>query len=272
MKILAMDDNGPALKMLSGAIAEALPESEIYPFAKPSELLAFAETNPCDIAFLDIKMSGMNGITVAKELKDLNPKINIIFVTAHSQYASEAFTIYPSGYILKPVTEEAVLLEIANLRYPFNPKTNARIYIQTFGNFEAFSYGAPLKFRYSKSKELLAYLIDRNGASVNSNELYAILWEDRPDSRNTKSYLRKLIADLMKTLKEAGADDIIQKHYNNIAVIPDKIVCDSYGFMKGDPVCVNAYYGEYMAQYSWSETTMWQFRKTIMHENQKGDA
>jgi len=255
MKILTLDDSETALKLLNSAIAEALPEAEIYAFGKPSELLEFAKGGAYNISFLDIKMWGMNGLAVAKELKNYNPKTNIIFVTAYSKYASEAFELYPSGYIMKPVTKEAVEREIKNLRHPVDQRSNARIYVQTFGNFEVFSYGIPLKFNYRKTKELLAYLIDRNGASVNMNEICAVLWEDKRDTENMKAYLRKLTGDLIKKLGEAGAEDVILKQHNHIAVRPDRIVCDSYGFMDGNPHFVNAYSGQYMAQYSWAEMT-----------------
>ncbi|MCL2808433.1 MAG: response regulator [Treponema sp.] len=259
MKILAIDDNEPALKLLISSINEARPRAMVFAFNKPSELLVFAKDNPCDIAFLDIKMWGMNGLDLAKELKELNPKINIIFVTAYSKYSTEAFGLYPSGYILKPVTKEAVEREIKNLRYPLEQKNSARLYAQTFGNFDVFSYGISLKFRYNKTKELFAYLINRNGAAVNMNELCAVLWEEKSDTENLKAYLRKLISDLIKTLNAAGADDIVLKRHNSIAIIPDKIICDSYQFMKGDMSCVNAYAGEYMAQYSWAENLKWNF-------------
>ncbi|MCL2758790.1 MAG: response regulator [Treponema sp.] len=263
MKILAIDDNESALKLLASSIAEVQPSAQIFGFNKPSDLLVFAKSNPCDIAFLDIKMWGMNGLVLAKELKDLNPKINIIFVTAYSKYSTEAFGLYPSGYILKPVTKEAVEKEIDNLRYPIDQKSSALLYVQTFGNFDVFSYGTALKFGYSKTKELLAYLVNRNGASVNMNELCAVLWEDKIDTDSLKAYLRKLISDLIKTLKKAGADSIVLKRYNSIAIIPEKITCDSYGFMKGDPVCVNNYAGEYMAQYSWAENSKWKFSNVL---------
>jgi len=255
MRILALDDSKPVLKQLQSAIAEAQPSAEVFAFSRPSELLSFAKDNNCDAAFLDIQMGGMNGLAVAKELKDYYPNINIIFVTAHSKYASEAFGLRPSGYILKPVTKEAVEQEFENLRHPVDRKKSARIYAQTFGNFEIFTFGVPLKFCHSKTKELLAHLIDLNGATATMSELCATLWDEKRDPVNLKAHLRKLISDLNKTLEEAGADDIIIKRHNSIAILPDKIVCDSYGFMKGDPACVNAYRGQYMTQYSWAENT-----------------
>ena len=81
MKILAADDEALAREMLTDAIREALPDAEIFDFAKPSDLLEFAKETPCEIAFLDIHMRGMTGVELAKKLKDLNPKLNIIFVT-----------------------------------------------------------------------------------------------------------------------------------------------------------------------------------------------
>jgi len=261
MKILAIDDSESALKLLTSSVAEAQPSALVFPFRKPSELLTFAKDNACDIAFLDIRMWGMNGLELAKKLKDYNPKINIIFVTAYSEYAREAFELYPSGYVLKPVTKEAVEREFENLRHPFDQKNNAHVFAQTFGHFEIFSYGVPLKFKYSKTKELFAYLIDRNGAAVNMNELCAVLWEAEPDTENLKAYLRKLVSDLLKTLRAAGTDDIVLKRHNSVAIVTAKLACDSYGFMKGDPKYVNAYAGEYMVQYSWAEMSTWNFDK-----------
>ncbi|MCL2763902.1 MAG: response regulator [Treponema sp.] len=262
MKVLAIDDSERALKLLTNSIAEAQPSAQIFAFTKPSELLAFAKENSCDIAFLDIQMWGMNGLEVAKELKELNPRINIIFVTAYSKHACEAFELYPSGFILKPVMKEAVEREIENLRHPIDQKKNSLIYAQTFGNFEIYSYGTPMKFSYSKTKELIAYLIDRNGASACINELCAVLWENEEDTENLKAYLRKLISDLYKALREIGAEDILIKQHKNIAIVPDKIVCDIYGFMKGNPACINAYRGQYMNQYSWAEAPKWKLNES----------
>ena len=87
------------------------------------------------------------------------------------------------------------------------------------------------------------------------SELCAVLWENEQDSANLKAYLRKLISDLIKIMKEIGADDAIFKERNSIAIVPEKIVCQIYGFMRGEPKFVNAYSGQYMAQYSWAEMT-----------------
>jgi len=93
MKILALDDSEPALKLLTSAIKEANLEADVFAFSKPSELLKYAGENNCDVAFLDIQMWGMNGLVVAKKLKDYYPKTNIVFVTEFSEYAAEAYDL-----------------------------------------------------------------------------------------------------------------------------------------------------------------------------------
>lgn len=118
MRILAIDDKGPALKLLTASIAKACPGAKVFPFAKPSELLAFAQDAHYDVAFLDVGLPGMDGFAVAAELKGRYPRINIIFVTAETNHALKAIEARASGFITKPATPEAVGRELENLRYP----------------------------------------------------------------------------------------------------------------------------------------------------------
>ena len=125
MKILCVDDELLALEMLEEAVCEAQPDADVKAFRKQSELLAEAESGGCDIAFLDIHMRGMNGVELAKKLKELNPKMNIIFVTGFDAYTGDAMKLHASGYIMKPVTKEKIEEELADLRFPIEPKSGA---------------------------------------------------------------------------------------------------------------------------------------------------
>lgn len=80
--------------------------------------MAWAEENVCDVAFLDIQMRSMTGLELAKQLKERQPNVNIIFVTGFSEYTGEAIQLHASGYIEKPVTEEKIRRELDNLRHP----------------------------------------------------------------------------------------------------------------------------------------------------------
>lgn len=255
MKIFAIDDERLALKALVRSIQEAAPEAELHSFQKPSELIAAIPEYSCDIAFLDIKMPGTTGLEVAKKLKKENPKINIIFVTGYNDHALEAMELRSSGYVMKPVTTEKVKKELQALRYPIEAEETAKVRMQCFGNFEAFVNGKPMSFRYSKTKELLAYLVDRKGGSCTMGELIAVLWEDRAEDDSLKAQMRKLISDLRAMLKDADAEDVIFKSRNVIAINVNAVKCDYYDYLENPERYINRYQGEYMNQYSWGEYT-----------------
>ncbi|WP_458862741.1 response regulator [Acidaminobacterium chupaoyuni] len=258
MTILAVDDESAALSILDRAILETLPDAKLQSFSLASEALCEVEVHGArpDVAFLDIKMPGVGGLEMAKRIKEASPRTNIVFVTAYTDYALDALALHPSGYLMKPATAEKVKIELENLRYPVKRKPTSRIRIQCFGNFEIFADGRPVNFTYYKSKELLAYLVDRRGAACNTAELCSVLWEDKPDSAEMRKYLRKLLSDLSHSLSAVSAEDIFAKSRNQFAIVPEKVDCDYYGMLAQDLAAINTYTGEYMTQYSWAEMTL----------------
>ena len=254
MKILCLDDEPLALKMLQISIEKAKPDAQVTAFSKQKELIAEAESNGCDVAFLDIHMRGMTGVEVAKRLKEINPKMNIIFVTGFSEYKGDAMDMKASGYIMKPVTKEEVAAELNDLRFPIIPKNNALLRVQCFGNFDVFKPdGTPVRFERSRSKEIFAYLVHRHGSSCTTREIAAALFEDEPYDKTQQSYLQTLISAMMKSLKKIGAESAIVKSYNALAVNVDALDCDYYRFQELDAGAVNAYQNEYMSQYYWAD-------------------
>ena len=248
MRILLVDDENLQLIRLTEAVKKAIPgDVELLPYTNP--VLAWEENKdtPVDIAFLDIEMPVYNGMQLAKKLKTVNPQVNVVFVTAYHEYALDAYKMHASGYLTKPVSAQKIKDELDALRYPVALSATRKLQVKCFGNFEVFANGVPIKFTRSKSKELFAYLIDREGAAVNVNELNAVLWEE-----DHKSYLRNLIADVQSTLKAAGADDVFIKRRNECYVDVDKVDCDAYAYKKNDPTAIQAYRGEYMTQYDWA--------------------
>lgn len=255
MKIIAVDDEKLALDTLLDSIEKAVPDASITGFRKPEDAFQFVSENDCEIAFLDIKMRGMTGLELAKRIKQLRGDINIIFVTGYSEYSLDAFRLYASDYLLKPATPDAVRQAMEHLRTPVKPAYTKRTRFQCFGNFEVFVDNKPLVFKRQKSKELLAYLVDRMGASATMGELMTVIWEDGADTSSRQSNLRNLIAELKNVLTEAGVESIVLKNRNSIALDCKAVDCDYYDFLRHIPYAVNSYHGEYMAQYSWAEVT-----------------
>lgn len=248
MEILLVDDEELQLIRLEKEAKKVFSsDNHIFTFLNSLEAYEFAKSHQIDIAFLDIEMPELNGLQLAKNLKKINPFINIVFVTAYDNYALDAYRLHASGYLSKPVSYKQIEEEMANLRNTVEIKSDKKLTVKCFGNFEIFYAGEPVKFSYRKSKEVFAYLIDREGASININELNAVLWEE-----DHKSYLRNLIADIIQTLKSYKCDDVFFKRHNECYIDISKINCDAYEYKRNNPDAIRAYRGEYMNQYSWA--------------------
>lgn len=254
MKVLICDDEPYVLAETKETVMQVFEESEIYDTESAKLALQYAQKQKIDIAFLDIELPGMSGIELAKKLKETNENINIIFVTAYREYAVDAFDLYASGYLMKPLTVEAVRGAVENLRRPVEaPQEKLRV--QCFGNFEVFYQGTPLVFARAKAKEVFAYLVDRRGTTATVGELCSVLWEDSMDDERNKHYLRNLLADVRRTLDSCGMGHVFVAKRNSYAILPEYLDCDYYRYLEGDIVAQNSYAGEYMQQYSWAEAS-----------------
>ena len=255
MNILAVDDEIHALKLLEKSISQVAGGATLYICQEEDCALETARKVNIDIAFLDIHMPGKTGIELAHELKLTNPQINIIFVTGFSEYMKQSIDLRASGYVFKPVTPEAIKTELENLRNPIEWNREKRIKILTFGNFDVFIDGNPLKFERKQSKEILAYLVDKRGTSATYPELAAMLWEDSEYDRTQQKNLQVYIASLVKTLNSVNVRDLILKNRQGILLNTKIVDCDYYRFLEGDTTVINSFTGQYMNAYSWAEFT-----------------
>ena len=259
MRILAVDDKAMPRKVLVRAIEEASPESEVVACASASEALALPDIESIDVAFVDIDMPGMNGVELARELKLLRPRINIVFATGYGEYMADAFALRSSGYLMKPITAADVADELENLRFPSEvvaQRDTDKLVVRCFGDFEVFADGQAVAFERSKTKELLAYLVDRRGAVVPLRKVEAAIWEDADVGRSASgSYLRTLVSDMRHSLSVCGHGDVLVKQRGAIGINVERVSCDYYDLLDGDPLTLNAWRGEYMSQYTWAEIT-----------------
>ncbi len=184
------------------------------------------------IALLDIDMPSMSGIELAAKIKALRPEVVVIFLTGYSQYALDAFNVHASGYLLKPITKERLAEEIAYVVSVRPIKASERVVVRTFGNFDVFVDDKLVTFKLARCKELLAYLIDKQGSSVTRAETFAALWENRLYDRPMQKQFDGVIRDMRDTLKQYGIEDIFELKNGTMRIIPAKLSCDAYLFFQ----------------------------------------
>ena len=258
MKAIAVDDEIYMLETLQEAVSTSADIETVDAFSSCSAALAYASGNPIDIAFLDINMRGIGGLGLAEKLMELRPRCKIIFCTGYEEYAVSAFQLHVSGYLMKPITAEAVQKEIDHIK-GVKPAEKL-LTIKCFGNFEVFYNGESLPFKRKRAKELLAVLIDRNGAGMTAKQICTILFPDDTDDTKNAAYLRQLALDLKNTLRAVHAEDVLRHETPYYRIDTNRIRCDYHSFLEnGKP----EFRGEYMTQYSWAEETcaMLQFKK-----------
>ena len=104
MQIAICDDEKNIRELIGDKVKTQFPEAEIDFYSSGDELLL--SDKPMDILFLDIQMSGRNGMETARELRKKDKRTIIIFVTATEEYVFQAFDVGAFHYIVKPIDDE----------------------------------------------------------------------------------------------------------------------------------------------------------------------
>ena len=255
MTAICVDDE----KLLADHVTKLCGElpgiDEALSFSSPFAALEWLETHTAGLALLDIDMPGMNGMELAARIKQRHPGTAIVFLTGYSQYAVDAFSLHVSGYLLKPVDPERLAAEVDYALAGRHTEQRAHIEARTFGSFELLVDGRPVVFRQAKCKELLAYLVDRRGSSVTRPEAFAILWGDRLYDRPMQKQFDAILRSLRDSLREQGAESILEIKGGSLRICPEQITCDLFRFCRGEVSAFNEFRGEYMSGYAWASMT-----------------
>ncbi|MCT6923281.1 MULTISPECIES: response regulator [Bacillales] len=210
MKVLIVDDEPIMLLTMKRMLASIDGIELVGSFQQINEALAFLQQHEADIAFLDIEIAEDNGIELARNLRANNANLDIVFTTAHANYAMQAYDVYPLDYMLKPVSKSRLNQTIARAmskRRTASTTENAvqnRLKVQTFGCLEVSStqYGE-VKWRSKKNKELFAYLLMKRGKSVAKMRLIEDVFPEMP-VKNAETYLHTAVYQLRAVLKDHG--------------------------------------------------------------------
>ena len=253
MTILAVLKDEHDIPSFRGIMTKIAPEAELLCFGNPLPALAAARETEIDTARLDVDLPELNGIDFGQYLQALYPDINLVYLSEAADRAYDAMCQHASGYLLKPAGEDSLRHELEDLRHPASLKKQKRVFAQTFGNFELFVDGKPVAFKYSRTKEIVALLINNRGAQTTNGEIIATLWEDDGDPEKKASYLSNLRQDLQNTFTRLKLNGIILKQRGSLAIAADRIECDLFDWLEKRQESRYHYLGDYMNQYSWPE-------------------
>ena len=255
MNVICVDDEPLAVEYTLKQCRQ-LPEiGRAEGFTDAESALTYLREHSADIALLDINMPDTDGITLAAQIKRLRPQTAILFLTAYKQYAFNAYAVHPAGYLLKSVSLENLAEEVTYIYGARHAATVSHIHVKTFGYFDVYVGDKPISFRLAKSKEILAYLVDKQGNGVTRPDLFAAIWEDQLYDRKMQKQLDVYIRSLRESLREYGVEEILEMEKGTLRVRPETFICDAYLFFAGDSDTINAYRGEHMSAYSWASMT-----------------
>ncbi|MEA4920340.1 MAG: response regulator [Clostridiaceae bacterium] len=230
IRIAAVDDELHILKWFE-RIALKIDGLEICGLYQSGEaLISYLRHHAVDAVFLDVEIGNENGMDLYEQIMQIDENIEIIFVTAYNKYAVEAFELQALDYLLKPITSER--LEKTIIRLMNSPKIAQkpeRPYIQCFGDFQLLIHGTPVTWKNSKAKEILAFLVSKEGAPMGWEKIVDAIWPDfAPEQAHANFHATNYL--LRKRLGELGCSDIIDSTPGNYRILRDTIECDVYIF------------------------------------------
>lgn len=243
INIIAVDDEALALKRFKHIVSKDSRVNLLDTFTNPELVVDYIKSNHIDIAFLDIEMPGISGLSLAELIQEANPYVQIIFVTAFDQYALDAFKAHAMGYLLKPLDFDEFVKHIDIFERNHAPRNvsldvsfavpDYMLSVNCFGQFSCIvnSTGEAISFRTAKTAELFAFLIHHYDAAVAKYAILDALFPDMDYEKSNKlfyvscSYLRSAFT-------KAGITDILLRENDNYRINTKIIDCDYIKFMQ----------------------------------------
>ena len=117
--VILVDDSKVILSDGLTVLEEVMPNATVTGFIWPPEAIEYAKQAQIALAILDIELGTASGLDLCRTLLEINPRTNIVFLTAYPDYSLDAWKTEASGFMVKPLTPEGVKEQLKKLRYPF---------------------------------------------------------------------------------------------------------------------------------------------------------
>jgi len=275
IRVIVMDDEPLALVNMEKKLKEFNSIEVIKSYTTVKDLLAEGPSLDFQVAFLDVEMPGMNGLEIARLLKEWNKNIFIVFVTAYRDYAVQAFEIHSIDYLLKPISKARLettinriqeLLHLENKSTPLQIRNKPKLTIQCFGGFVVLHNNKAVHWRTLKTKELFAFLFSNLNNHVPRDTIIDSLWVDT-EFKKARVQLHTTVSYLRTTLSALGYSEVIQYANGCYILQLEDFQCDAHDLehilnanmetakidVEKAETLIKSYQGEYMAalDYPW---------------------
>ena len=223
MKIAICDDDVIFLDTISSLLEKWAEKKGIsltvYPFQSGDSLLLTLQKEYMDLIFLDIVMPLINGIEIAKELRNINQTTPIIFLSFSKEFAVDSYEVKAFHYLLKPVTEEKLFAVLNDFFKDFE-KSHETFIAQTAEGFCKIKI-ADVVYLEAQNKQVNVYL--SNGTVIKIRELFSkcegAFSINKGFYKSHRSYIVNLncITQFTKTQITTNTDAVIPVSRNNYA-------------------------------------------------------
>lgn len=251
MRAILVDDEPLMLKSFLRYSA-GIPEiNVIAQFENPESALAFARENQFELALLDIKMPQMNGIDLAVKLREIYPKLLVVFISAYDEYVRDSNAIGGDDYIVKPYKRETIKLMAERMEL-LSKRLQKDIFLQMFGRFTILKDGVPLKLQ-GKTKEILALIASQRGKEISNESIYTTIWEGREYSNEQMKTYYNALARLKHFLADNGMEELLLSTQHGQLLNTELCDCDYYEWLDKNFDRHHRFEGEFLSEYSWAE-------------------
>lgn len=220
-------------------------------YEREAEAWKCLQNEVVDLVILYDRIPAGSNLNIGTRIMQWYPGILVLYITTPGADLETMLHQGMATVILKPYTREEIDCRLQMLEV-LACHRKRRIYARTFGYFDLFVDGKPVMFKSAKAKELLAILIDRQGGVVDSDQIIATLWGNRPKDGATQSLCSKLCKTLQQELHEHGIEDLLVTSRSSRRINLDILDCDLYDLLDGKEEARKQYYGEYMTDYDWA--------------------
>ena len=232
LKTILVDDEELSIKRLNKILTECGEIQICNTFSNSLEAYEYIKENKIDVAFLDISMPDMDGMTFSGMLRDMDSDIDVVFITGYDEYAVKAFELNALDYLLKPVTSERLQKTLDKIKKKRRyVQKNPGLKISFFNGFKICTTDEEreIKLRSPKTEELFAFIAYRGTTS--REEIVDTLWEGFDFDKALKN-INSNIYYIRKALSVYGLEDCIKTGKKEIGIEKDRVACDLFEFEK----------------------------------------